>query len=68
MDFHTLLELIVVKPSILDLWLVVETMFVPMTPWLGISFVDEIPDVVIGPISQHLQEVEFTLSLFVSLD
>ena len=68
MDFYPLPKLPVIETAVLDRGLVVEAEFVPDTPWLLLSLLNEVVDVIIGAVSQLGQELQFSLRLCIGLD
>lgn len=69
MNLDSLADLFISKTSVLEIGLVeATTILVPKSPVLLLSFSDEIIDVVIGPVSQHFQEIELFFSAGIWLD
>lgn len=60
MHVDSLLKLGQVESHVLNRGLVV-AITIPDSPLLLLSFIDEVPNVVIGAISEHLQELKFSL-------
>ena len=66
--FDPLTQLVIVEAAVLNRRLVIETIFVPVSPGLLVTLINEVLDVIIGAVSEHGQKVELSLSLIVSFD
>ena len=64
----SLSQLAVIKGQVLHRRLKVVALLVPHTPRSFLSLLDEVLQVVVGPITKHLQKIQLSLGLHIRLD
>ena len=62
-DLDTFSELAVVESQIFHWGFEIEAMFIPDTPWAFFALLDKVLQVVVRPISQHLEQLKLSLGL-----
>ena len=66
-NLDSVFQLAIVKGQVFHRRFEVEAKFVPDTPRLFLSFLDEVLKVIVGPITEHFKELKLFLSLCISL-
>ena len=68
MNLDPFAKLAIIESQVLDWRLEIEAMFIPISPRSFLSLIDEVLKVIVGPISEHLEQFELSNSLSIRLD